>query len=111
MAEISIENETDFALQVLHHEGVAMAYFWAPWCEPCKMVRAEIKHASQTFKDKVKIVRIDVDAVKDVARQYDIMAVPTLLFFKDGKPLKRIIGYASQIEIEKMIQELADSNS
>ncbi|MCH4166600.1 MAG: thioredoxin family protein [Megasphaera sp.] len=107
MSEVSVENETDFTLQVLRHPGITVAYFWATWCEPCKMVRAEIKQASLTFKDQVKIVRVNVDTAKDVATQYEIMAVPTLLFFKHGKPLKRIIGYASRIEIEKMINELA----
>lgn len=107
MAEVSIENENDFALQVLRQPGVTVAYFWAAWCEPCKMIRGEIQQVSQLFKDNVKFVRVNVDEVKDVASQYDIMAVPTLLFFKNGKPLKRIIGYASQTEIEKMIREVS----
>ena len=53
----------------------------------------------------MKVVRINVDTMRNVAEKYEIMAVPTLLFFKDGKPLKRIIGYASQAEISKFEQE------
>lgn len=106
MAIVSLDNESAFTLHVLHKKGIVIVDFWAPWCEPCKMIRAEIQRAAEAFKDQVEVVRVDVDAFHSLAEKYDIMAIPTLLFFKDGKPAKRIIGYASEEEIRKFLATL-----
>lgn len=106
MAIVSLDNESAFTLHVLHKKGIVIVDFWAPWCEPCKMIRAEIQQAAEAFKDQVEVVRVDVDAFHSLAEKYDIMAIPTLLFFKDGKPVKRIIGYASEEEIRKFLATL-----
>lgn len=106
MAIVSLDNESAFTLHVLHKKGIVIVDFWAPWCEPCKMIRAEIQRAAEAFKDQVEVVRVDVDAFYSLAEKYDIMAIPTLLFFKDGKPVKRIIGYASEEEIRKFLATL-----
>ena len=108
MAVISIENDADFSLQVLHKTGIVMVYFWASWCGPCKMVRSEIENVAEKMASTVHAVCVNVDIRQDIAEKYDIMAVPTLLFFKDGKPLRRIIGYTSQEEIEKFLQSVSD---
>lgn len=106
MVIVSLDNESAFTLHVLHKKGIVIVDFWAPWCEPCKMIRAEIQRAAEAFKDQVEVVRVDVDAFHSLAEKYDIMAIPTLLFFKDGKPVKRIIGYASEEEIRKFLATL-----
>ena len=106
MAIVSLDNESAFTLHVLHKKGIVIVDFWAPWCDPCKMIRAEIQRAAEAFKDQVEVVRVDVDAFHSLAEKYDIMAIPTLLFFKDGKPVKRIIGYASEEEIRKFLATL-----
>jgi len=106
MAIVSLDNESAFTLHVLHKKGIVIVDFWAPWCEPCKMIRAEIQRAAEAFKNQVEVVRVDVDAFHSLAEKYDIMAIPTLLFFKDGKPVKRIIGYASEEEIRKFLATL-----
>ena len=104
MAVVSIENDADFSLQVLHKTGIVMVYFWASWCGPCKMVRSEIENVAEKMASTVHAVCVNVDIRQDIAEKYDIMAVPTLLFFKDGKPLRRIIGYTSQEEMYLMRQ-------
>ena len=102
--------DASFVDDVLNQKGVVVVDFWAPWCEPCKMVHSEISQAAANFGDAVKVVRINVDTMRNVAEKYEIMAVPTLLFFKDGKPLKRIIGYASQAEISKFLASVVAEN-
>ena len=104
MAVVSIESDADFSLQVLHKKGIVMAYFWASWCGPCKMIRSEIENIAEKMASTVHVVCINVDVRREIAEKYDIMAVPTLLFFKDGEPLRRMIGYTSQEEIEKFLQ-------
>ena len=110
MAVVSIDSDADFSVKVLHQPGIVIADLWAPWCEPCKMVHSEISQAAANFGDAVKVVRINVDTMRNIAEKYEIMAVPTLLFFKGGKPLKRIIGYASQAEISKFLASVVAEN-
>ena len=109
-ATMAFTNVTDqnFDAEVVQASSTlpVLVDFWAPWCEPCKMIRAEIQRAAEAFKDQVEVVRVDVDAFHSLAEKYDIMAIPTLLFFKDGKPVKRIIGYASEEEIRKFLATL-----
>ena len=107
MAVVSIESDADFSLQVLHKTGIVMVYFWASWCGPCKMIRSEIENVAEKMASTVHAVCVNVDMRQDIAEKYDIMAVPTLLFFKDGKPLRRIIGYTSQEEIEKFLESVS----
>jgi thioredoxin 1 len=111
MSIVTIENEASFRLRVFDRPGIVLVYFWAPWCEPCKLIRAEIRQAAETFAEKVNVVKVDVDSLRSLAEKYEVMAVPTLLLFKDGKPIKRLIGYSSQQEIEKMLQAITDKNN
>lgn len=106
MAFVSIDREGDFSLQVMRKTGIVIAYFWAPWCEPCKTIGKEIAAAANHFTDQVRVLQINVDALQTIAKKYDIVAVPTLLFFQGGKPVKRIIGATSEGEIVKLLTSL-----
>lgn len=103
LAITAIENEADFILHVIDNQGLVLVEFWADWCDPCKLVRVEIERAAKSFQGRATVFKVDVDALQSLAKQYEIMAVPTLLFFKNGKLVKRIIGYATQDEIEKAL--------
>lgn len=108
MAVREIESEADFTLRVNHKKGVVMVGFWAVWCDPCKLVRDEIKRAAASVEGRADVVRVDVDKLHSLAEKYEVMAVPTLLFFKNGEPVKRLIGYATQDEIEKVFESFID---
>ena len=106
MAIVSLDSDSDFSVKVFHQPGIVVVDFWAPWCGPCKMVHSEVRQAADRFGDAVSVVQVNVDNHRALAEKYEIMAVPTLLFFKDGKPLKRIIGYASRSEISDFLATL-----
>ena len=66
--------------------------FLATWCGPCKIVKPVVEKLAEEYKDKVKVVEVDVDQNQQVSGQFGIMSIPTLMFFKNGQPVKSMIG-------------------
>lgn len=83
-------------------EGLTLVDFYATWCGPCKMLSPII----ESLEDRIKVIRIDIDKYSDLTREYRIMSVPTLIFFKDGKKCEEIIGFHSKEEIEEIMDRL-----
>ncbi len=106
MPVINISNESQFEDVVMHGEGLVMVDFWAPWCGPCKLMSPEIEKLSETLQDGVTIGKVDVDVMKEIALKHGIQGVPTVIFFKDGKELDRIVGYRPAASIETVVQSL-----
>ena len=73
--------------------------FYANWCGPCKMVGPELEKA----EGNIKVVKVDVDEFEDIAREYGVMSIPTLILFEDSKEIKRTIGFIDKDRIEKFI--------
>ena len=73
--------------------------FYANWCGPCKMIAPELEKA----ESNVKVIKVDVDEFEDLAREYGIMSIPTLVLFENGKELKRTIGFIDKDRIEKFV--------
>ena len=93
MAEITHINESDFQTQVLDSAQPVMVDFTAVWCGPCKMLDPVVKQLAQDWDGKVKVVKLDIDNNPNIAMQYQIMSVPTLMLFVNGKPVQRLTGY------------------
>lgn len=72
--------------------GYTLIDFWAEWCTPCKMVAPIIEALSTEISDKVKIANLDTDANSDIAMQYGVQSIPTLILFKDGQEVDRVVG-------------------
>jgi thioredoxin 1 len=66
--------------------------FWATWCGPCTMIEPILADLAGQWSDRLRVVRIDVDANPDVTRRYGVMSMPTLMLFRDGEPVLRMIG-------------------
>lgn len=85
----------------LINNGPVLVDFYANWCGPCKMLAPVLENV----KDKIQIVKIDIDQNLDLARSYGVMSVPTLILFKKGMPYKTNIGFIPQEQLEKFIDE------
>ncbi|QIK69386.1 thioredoxin [Erysipelothrix sp. HDW6C] len=85
------------------NNGVVLVDFYADWCGPCKMISPILAELSETHADKATIVKINVDEEGELAQRFDVMSIPTLILFKDGKPVGRKTGFMPKPELEKFI--------
>ena len=93
MAELVKVNESSFQDEVLDSPQPVMVDFTAVWCGPCKMLDPVVKELAEDWEEKVKVVKLDVDDNPNLAMQYQVMGVPTLILFKDGEAQERVTGY------------------
>ena len=103
MRSKEIHSAADFEKEIINHKGYALVDFWATWCPPCRMMAPVLESAEQQLGDKINFVKVDVDEQQQLAAEFDIMSIPTLVVFKDGKPVKRMSGYRP---LDTFVEEL-----
>ena len=86
-----IATNTNFA-ELLQDEKLVIVDFWAVWCGPCRMLSPLLDEVEEEMADKVTVVKVNVDDADEVAMQYRIMNIPTLLFFKNGQVVDKTVG-------------------
>jgi thioredoxin 1 len=90
-------------------EGVVLVDFWATWCGPCKMQAPAVEKVAAQAGDRAKITRLDIDKAPEVAKRFNIHAIPTLIVFKDGKLHKKFVGLTRAGTLASAIDSAADS--
>jgi thioredoxin 1 len=106
MAEEITVTSSNFDTEVVKSTVPVVADFWAEWCGPCKMIAPILKDLAKDYKDKIKIAKIDVDAEGELALQFNIVSIPTILVFSKGQVVKQQIGAVPRQALEKMIKEV-----
>jgi len=103
MAEPMEVNADAFSKEVLEEAGPVLVDFWAEWCGPCRMLAPVVEEIAREMEKKVKVVKVNVDLNPSLAASYGIMSIPTLILFKAGKPVERLIGYMPKAKIVEAI--------
>lgn len=94
-APIQLDQDS-YKTQIIEAGGVAAVDFWAPWCQPCKILGPTIDRLAERFAGKATIAKLDVDEVQSVAVEHGITSIPAVLIFKDGKVVDRAIGLVDE---------------
>jgi len=101
MAELLKLSGDQFETEVLQATQPVMVDFSAVWCGPCKMLDPVVKQLADQWDGKVKFCKLDVDNDPQLAEEYQVMGVPTLMLFKNGKPVERVSGFQPKDRLEK----------
>ena len=107
MAENLLEiDDSSFDADVLNSDMPVIVDFWAPWCGPCRAIAPLLEELAVSFKDKIKIVKCNVDDNPLTPGKFEIRSIPTLIFFKDGKVFEQIVGMVAKAKLEETIQKM-----
>lgn len=104
MACIDITDQ-EFDAKVLQGSLPVLVDFWAPWCGPCKMAGPVLDELSEIYKDKVLIVKVNVDENQINPQKFGVMSIPTTVLFKNGKEIGRQTGFSGKESFEELIQK------
>jgi thioredoxin 1 len=96
----------EFAQEVLQAELPVLVDFWADWCGPCRMLAPVLDEAAQELEDQVKVVKVNVDEEQDLAGEFGIMSIPTLILFKKGEAVETMAGFMPKRDLVARIKPL-----
>ncbi|MDR3565156.1 MAG: thioredoxin [Negativicutes bacterium] len=106
MAVLTITSQAEFTEKVLNSPQPVLVDFWAPWCGPCKMVGPEVEAVAETCADRAVVAKVNVDEQPQIASQFGISGIPTMLVFKAGKEATRVVGYRPRQDIIAVLDGL-----
>jgi thioredoxin 1 len=96
--------DSNFESEVLNSEKPVLVDFWAVWCGPCKMVEPELEKLAEEKSEELRVGRLNVDDNRDIAIKYGITAIPTMILFKKGQVVKKLIGVMPK---DKILTEIS----
>lgn len=105
MPIIAIQSEEQFNELVLQAKLPVLVDFWAPWCGPCKMVAPELEAVAEELDGQALIAKVNVDENQKLAGQYNVMGIPTLLVFKQGSELERLVGFRPRQDLQAALEK------
>jgi thioredoxin 1 len=102
---MAITHVTDQNFTAETGSGLVLVDFWAPWCGPCKMIAPVLEEIDAEMGDKIKITKLDVDENPQTAANFGVMSIPTLLVFKDGEVVDKVVGFQPKEALAGVLQK------
>ena len=100
---MKVIDESNFINEV--KDGLVLVDFYAEWCGPCKMLAPVFQEVANEFEGKADFYKIDIDASLDIARQFSVSTVPTVIIFRNGEPIERLVGFMPKENLASKIKE------
>ncbi len=107
---ITVTSDT-FHADVLHSDIPVLVDIWAPWCGPCRVISPIVEDLAQEFAGRAKVAKLNSDDNADIANQYQVQAIPTLLIFENGQLVDRIVGLASKASLASRLNQILNKES
>lgn len=105
MGNVKEINTKEFDAEVIKADKPVLVDFWAPWCGPCRMVSPVVESIAGKFPDTLKTLKVNTDENPDIASKFGIQAIPTLMIFKGGELVERVVGFKPEGELTKIVQK------
>jgi thioredoxin 1 len=105
MANPAPVEDATFESKVLKASRPVLVDFWATWCKPCTMIAPVIDDLAKEFDGRVDFLKLDVDHNQQTPGKYNIMSIPTIMVFKDGKPVSHMVGFRSKADLKRALEE------
>lgn len=97
--------DQNFEKEVLKSKLLVLVDFWAEWCFPCKMAKPMIEELARQYEGKLKVTKLNVDQNPKTATSYQVMSIPTVIIFREGKELERIVGFSGKEKYVRAIEK------
>ena len=112
MSELVAQATTvNWEAEVDQTDALVMVDFWAVWCGPCQMVAPIVEELAKEYEGKLKVMKLNTDEVPEIAGKFQIMSIPTILFFKKGQPVEKIVGARPKPQFKQVIDSLLTQHS
>jgi thioredoxin 1 len=98
-------NEGTFDTEVLHSDKPALVDFWAPWCGPCRAIAPVLDELASEYKGKVIVAKVNVDENRKLAGNHGVMSIPTMILFKNGKVMDKLIGLVPKERLKELMDK------
>jgi thioredoxin 1 len=105
MAEVKHVNDSTFESEVVNSALPVLVDFWAPWCGPCKMIAPVVETLAARYDGKLKVCKLNTDESPDTPGRFNIQGIPTLIIFKDGKEVERMVGFAPEAVLAAKVDQ------